>query len=182
MNRIFIAAALPEAVRSRIHSEVAISLSKVFSDHSVRIIAKDSLHLTLKFLGETAEAKIPGIANAVAAAARAANASALLRTGQIQLFTPFVVAIGIDDLTGSVSAVQADLDERLESLGFQREARRFRPHVTIGRSRGRQRVTRRVIFERIPEFEFSVESLVLMRSDLGSVGAKYSPLSEFRLA
>lgn len=182
MSRLFIAVSIPEAARGEMYTESAKSIGKAFRDTSVRLIPENSLHLTLKFLGEVPERRTLSIAEAVAEAARSLSGPVILRTQQIQLITPYVIALGIDDLTGGLSTLQSRIENSLEQLGFPREERPFRPHITIARSRGRKRISLRGALQPIRQFEFAVASLSLMRSELHAAGAVYTSLYEFQLA
>jgi 2'-5' RNA ligase len=71
-------------------------------------------------------------------------------------------------------------------LGFEREARRFSPHLTIARVRdhdGWPVFARRLESWREREFgEHDVESIALYESKLGTDAARYSVLRRFPLA
>ena len=65
-------------------------------------------------------------------------------------------------------------------LGFKKEDRPFRPHLTLGRVRGRQhlRSLQDLLLAR-QSFEaeaFDVSELVLYKSELRPEGARYTPL------
>lgn len=181
MSRLFIAASIPQAVRSEIFIESAASIGKAFRDNSVRLIPENSLHLTLKFLGEVPETQTPGVAEAVEEACRPFSGRVILRTLQLELITPYVIALGIEDLTGGLSTLQSGIENSLERLGFPREARPFRPHITIARSRGRKRISLKATLQPIRQIGIAVESLALMRSELHRDGAVYTSLYEFQL-
>lgn len=139
--RLFFAVDLPGPVRDALAS--AQRRLRERTGDGVRWTRPDTLHLTLKFLGD---------AGGVDGAARVLDAAAagLPRGRPIELAAeglgsfggrrPRVVWAG---LTGPglerLGAVAAHLDAALTPLGFPGDGRGFHPHVTLGRARDRGR-------------------------------------------
>ncbi len=75
------------------------------------------------------------------------------------------------------------LEESLESLGFPREKRGFKPHLTLGRVRSNKGVSGLAEGIRhkmeISGPSFVADHAVLFRSILKPSGAEYSPLLKF---
>ncbi len=46
-----------------------------------------------------------------------------------------MLTVAVSDDDGALAALHATLWEALEALGFEREERRFRPHLTVARVR-----------------------------------------------
>jgi 2'-5' RNA ligase len=99
----------------------------------------DNLHLTLKFLGDTPDTELPAVCRAVQQAVRDQppfhvsfrRAGAFPRTAQ-----PRTVWIGVERGLEELRQLQQQIESRLYEEGFQRERRKFFPHLTIGRVRG----------------------------------------------
>jgi 2'-5' RNA ligase len=73
------------------------------------------------------------------------------------------------------------MERCLENIGFEREAKTFSPHLTIGRAKKNRKVT---VPERLPDFEpvtFEVRSISIMKSTLTPNGPLYEKLSESKL-
>jgi 2'-5' RNA ligase len=85
-----------------------------------------------------------------------------------------------------LSRIQARLEIGLEALGFAREKRPFRPHLTIGRIKERRRLQSLVdamtVLE-LPQFNsFDADEIILYKSDLRPTGAIYTKLQRMPLA
>ena len=133
--RLFIAIDLPEDIRSAL-AELERDL-KPISD-SVRWVAPDSVHLTLKFIGETPESRVEEIDAALAALSW--KPFMVLVRG-IGFFpgkrSPRVLWAGLDAST--MDGLAQQIDTRMERLGFEKEKRAFRPpHLTLARSRDKR--------------------------------------------
>lgn len=180
MIRLFIAAELPAEIRGFLHQAATACVSKCFPKDKIRTIPPDALHLTLRFFGETPESKIPDIEAAIESATEDFG-DVEVATGQIRVFTPFVLAIGIQDRTGRLKGLQEALKSKIEASGFPTEARHFRPHVTIGRTRGSRRLPQNVAIEEISEIPFRISGVSLIQSILLPEGATYNSLKHFSL-
>ena len=178
--RSFIAIELPEPVRRQIEAFVQ-ELRK--SDAQVGWVRIEGVHLTLKFLGNVAPELIEDIKPALAGAA--------LQSGPIRIEpkgcgafptikSPRVVWVG---LGGQINLL-AELEQRVEAamvpLGFKPEDRPFRPHLTVGRVKGRQRLQalQQILLEHrdFAAEPFDAAEVVLYKSDLRPDGARYTPL------
>jgi RNA 2',3'-cyclic 3'-phosphodiesterase len=133
--RLFVALELPEAVRAGI----AAWGRKALADPALRPVAPQSLHITLAFLGWTAEKEIPRLAEIVAASGGPAPAIELgdpvprPERGRPRLFALPAASPG-------TIALQARLQERLVAARlYEPEKRPFWPHVTIARIRRQER-------------------------------------------
>jgi len=176
--RLFIAALLPEEVKAALGGYIA-SLRKV--TEGVKWEKEEKLHVTLKFLGETDDAIAEAAAFITGSLARN-YAPFEMSTGNLggfpNLQRPRILYAGLSENPG-LSALQNEIDEGLEPHGFERETRRFIPHVTIGRVNGRMKTTGPLP---IPEkVRFTISEISLVRSVLGKSGSTYSPLRTFTL-
>ena len=151
-------------------------------------VRPENLHLTLKFLGQVEEGRIGAIREAVATAATGCGPVRLIFQGLGAFPRPRearVVWIGLSHGAEALAALQARIEEQLESLGFAREARPFTAHLTLGRVRGpahREQLAR-ALTEAPAEAlgEMLLDRLELMKSDLSVGGARYSILQSFPL-
>lgn len=176
--RLFIAINLPDTEKQRLSE----TLAAIAERHPlpVRWVAADSLHITLKFLGEVAESTIPQLEEALRVAS--------------DDFVPFDVAIGGFGAFPSSSRPSilwvgvtaptelANLQQRIEAgavpLGFEPEGRTYTPHITVARAEKNARIRDRARMDRIAaEFDYKqvvrVRSVDLMRSFTGPRGARY---------
>ena len=141
-------------------------------------VRPDTMHLTVKFLGETAEALIPQIIEALRGAAAEVPAFTLTLT-EVGAFPnlnyPRVLWVGWKNESASLATLHARLEERLAALGIERDARPFAPHLTLGRVKSVQRkgsLLRQVhAAQQGFHAEVHVDSCALFRSELNPTGA-----------
>lgn len=107
---------------------------------SVRWVKPDTIHLTLRFIGDTEESRVGNAADALACAAAGCAPFDFTLRG-VGAFPdarrPHVLWVGVEDPGGSLAALADRLNARLAAAGFPPEDRPFSPHVTIGRLRDR---------------------------------------------
>lgn len=153
----------------------------------LRIVSLDHLHLTLKFLGDTEEGLVPEI---VAAMREAATGIApfVLQVKGTGAFPnpsrPSVLWVGVEG-ADALATMAGRLDERLVSLGFERERRPWSAHVTVARVRGRRGLDRALALladhVRDTFADVRVEEIRLKRSVLRPTGPEYTTLETVRL-
>jgi 2'-5' RNA ligase len=181
--RAFVAVLLPDALREQLGREIG-RLRDVAPD--VAWVADPNLHVTLKFLGQIDEARVPAIADAIRAATSRAPAFEVGVRGLGAFPSPSrprVVWAGLEE-AGALDALAGEVDRALAALGMPRESRPFAAHVTLGRVREPRRypglaeaLARPADFGRLP-----VTRLSLMRSDLHPGGARYTEVTSVVLA
>ncbi|MCD6358584.1 MAG: RNA 2',3'-cyclic phosphodiesterase [Dehalococcoidia bacterium] len=180
--RSFIAVELPVDVRN----ELGVIEEKLRHgmDLSVKWVNPKSIHLTLKFLGNIPQAKVPQIADALATVTKD-NSPFSLELGELGVFPnlrrPRVIWLGLDGDVDKLISLQKKVDAALEALGFAREARPFKAHLTLGRVRGRggQHDLGELLADANPENGccFEVNGVSLMKSRLTPQGAIYMQLA-----
>lgn len=176
--RLFIAALLPDEIKAALGSYAA-SLGKAAG--GVKWEKEEKLHVTLKFLGETDERTAEAVSLVTGAAAQEYSPFEMT-TGNLggfpNLQNPRVLFVGLSENPG-LSKLQHEIDEGLEPLRFEREKRKFIPHVTIGRVNGRLKTTGPLP---IPEkIHFTINKIAVVKSVLGKAGSVYTPLEVFTL-
>ena len=170
-------------MRARLDGEID-RLREVARD--VAWVAADNLHVTLKFLGDTDEAHVPALLDALGTAAPGTAAFEVAVRGLGAFPSPLrarVVWAGLEEAP-ALAGLAGRVDAALAALGVPRESRPFSAHVTLGRVREPRRnpalaaaLAPPADFGRLP-----VTRLSLMRSDLQSRGARYTELSSVLLA
>jgi 2'-5' RNA ligase len=134
--RTFVALELPEPLRAGI-----LGLARTLRDSGIRAswCKAGTLHLTLKFLGDVEKSDLPSVVEAVAAASSRVPPFAF-ETGRLGAFpsprNPRVLWLGAEPVD-ELFDLQAAIEDELSAVGFPRERRRFHPHITLGRVRGR---------------------------------------------
>lgn len=176
--RLFIAINPPEAVRRLIHDGTA---SLRDAGLPARWVDTDQIHLTLKFLGEVREQRLPSLEEALREAASGSSPFELGLRGIgafPSLRRPRVIWLGVE-ATLPLRALKHDIEHAYAQLGIARESRAFHPHFTLGRARDRAQAGELRALERLAgavevRGGFEVEAVDLVRSRLGPGGARYS--------
>jgi 2'-5' RNA ligase len=147
-------------------------------------VATDNLHITVKFLGQVPLPRLGEIGDAVGRAVTGAQPFDLAIQGLGAFPTatrPRVVWAGLGDGAEPLGALAARVEDALAALGFEREARAFSPHVTLGRVREPRRDPRleaKILAGAGERFgTVRVDRVCVMRSELSPRGARYSEMS-----
>ncbi len=184
--RTFCAIELPDELRARVAERVR-RLRAEFSDVRASWEKPEKLHVTLKFLGDIEPARVAVLSSA-AARAVASLESFELTINEPGSFPPHgqprVLWLGISDASGRLAFMQHALETECAAVGFPRESRAFKPHLTLARIRSTQGARELAAAHRETPFEprrFKVSEFVVMRSELGPGGSRYTPLSRHRL-
>jgi 2'-5' RNA ligase len=179
--RTFVAVEMSPEVRSR----AAQLIGRLQATNAkVSWVKPQAMHLTLKFLGEVDLKEIPAVCEAVSRAVNdlpafefeAQGAGAFPSAGR-----PRTIWLGVSRGEEALVALHEAVDQALGSLGFRRENRRFRPHLTLGRVRGDRDV--RELGQLVAEQASfvggvgSVDEVVVFSSELESDGPVHEPLA-----
>lgn len=169
-----------EAPREAVHAFALWGARVADGDPALAPVPAEALHVTMAFLGECAPDVVGSLAEAVGGAA--APVPGLHAEGAVWLAPkrPHVLTAGLADEGGALGAVHGVLWGGLTALGFQPEARPFRPHLTVARVRRGQR-PRSLSVPDPPAERFPALALTLMRSRLGGGQARYEPLERVLL-
>jgi 2'-5' RNA ligase len=153
----------------------------------IRWVRPESLHLTLKFLGEIPQERLADINQAVERGAAGISPFTFVLAelgGFPNLRRPRVLWLGVLRGQELLKKLQGQVEDRLAECGFPKEKRQFSPHLTIGRVKSLRGI--QPLLERLPSISFqseeiSVASVKVMRSQLKSSGAEYSELKVISL-
>ncbi|MBN2486043.1 MAG: RNA 2',3'-cyclic phosphodiesterase [Bacteroidales bacterium] len=112
-----------------------INLLKSLAGYTqVKWVSEQNLHLTLYFLGNTPQIKVPAVKEAVLASVAGLKPFGITLKG----FGTFgnlrqrVIWAGVGN-SATLSAIAVSLKQNLESVGFVTDNKAFLPHLTIAR-------------------------------------------------
>lgn len=182
--RTFIAIPLPEECRSLLR-EMQQSLRGFRAE--VGWVGIPSIHLTLKFLGEVDPAIIPQLAESLRAASESDQSFELQLRGLgcfPNMRNPRVIWCGIDGNTEALSTLQRKVETACGSFGFLPEERAFKPHLTLGRVKGKRNLQPLVDCIKIGsglERSFRADHFNIYKSTLTPQGAVYTVLDTVTL-
>ncbi len=171
--RLFVACDLPTDVERA----VAVWQRAELAPHEgLRVLL--TLHLTLAFLGDIDADRVPDLRR-VLAGVRWRRAECRLKE---PLFLPAhgrrrVVALELDDPSGNLRRLQAEVSNGLAAEGlYEPEKRPWLPHVTVARFR---RPGNPFSLQNVNIGAFGVVRMVLYSSHLERAGAVHTPVADF---
>jgi 2'-5' RNA ligase len=183
--RLFVAIELDGRIKDALGRAQALLAAH---DRAVRWVTRDQMHLTLAFLGEVPDGRVPVVCDAVRRAAGRCRPFDLTVSGG-GCFPPGggvrVVWVGVQEPTGRLPSLQAAVAEELDAVGFPKEGRPFSPHLTLGRvrdDRTRGGLRADVGALSVPPLGQSVSAIRVVASELHASGARYSTVAECALA
>jgi len=179
--RLFVAIELTQEVRKNVAS--LLNEFRVLSPHT-KWIRPDSMHLTLKFLGETDSSRLSEIKAALAFIHSPSRIT--LKFQCLGFFPnsnrPHVFWVGIEP-SSNLRAIVGELDQSLHRLGVPTEDREFRPHITLARlnSSSLSPALRLAVSKNMTATfgSFATDQFHLIESKLKSTGAEYTTLQSF---
>jgi len=189
-RRLFVALELPDEAAAGIAAIVDAVRSRPLptGDRDVRWVRMDGLHLTLRFLGPTPEARIEPTRAAVAAGASRATAVEA-ELGGVGTFPagprPRTIWIGMPVGGEAAAAVGATIEEHLVAAGWPPEPRAFRAHLTLARSDGLRAGP--IVAGRLAEavgdrrFAARLDTVALFESVTGGGPARYVAIDRMAL-
>jgi 2'-5' RNA ligase len=184
--RAFCAVELPAEIRAAVAAH-ATRLRREFPDAHASWARPEGLHITLKFIGEVEAARVETLTRAAAAAVGGLRPFRLTieESGTFPARgAARVLWLGVKDASGQLARLQSQLEQECAAGGFPRAPRAFKPHLTVARLRAPQgthalsEAHRRTPFG---PYHFEVSELLVIRSELGPGGSRYTPLSRHTL-
>jgi RNA 2',3'-cyclic 3'-phosphodiesterase len=173
MIRTFIAFELPGEIKSLLGEAIAGLRLKA---KGVKWVPPEGLHVTLKFLGSIDEALVPPLSRGLDEVARAYPPLkvTLSRLGAFpDARRPRVIWAGLTGDIRAMADIAARVDKVCTPFGMEPEKRPFRAHVTMGRLKVPTVVD---LAQEVGESPFTIENIVLYKSELSPSGARYSVL------
>jgi RNA 2',3'-cyclic 3'-phosphodiesterase len=176
--RTFVCIDISESIKERI-AALQDELRRL--DAQVSWVRPANIHLTLKFLGDVAKARIPQVIQAVQHTTGSCSPFQVEVQGTGCFPSPrrpSVLWIGLKEIPEALARLHRTIEDELAKAGFAREAKPFNPHLTIGRIRNPRNasVLAESLIKRGFEGEsFSAHEVIVMKSQLDPRGATYTP-------
>lgn len=181
-NRLFIALDVSEDVQD----EIIRMRDEIYgASEKVRWEAKNKLHLTLKFLGDVKVSKTNEITESLKNIS-STHSDFKLSLSRFGLFyrneNPSILWVGLNDSDELLSLVNK-IENKFEQIGFQKEKRRFKSHITLLRLKGYEDLNKINKFKdyKIDSNSFMANKITLMKSELTPKGSIYTPIESFKM-
>jgi len=160
-------------------------LKQDLSHERIKWVGEHNIHVTLKFLGDTEEKKIPEIASVLKGIAAGSELFTIrLRSTGIfgSRYAPRVVWAGIDPYD-SLLELMKKVHEGLRITGFEPDGQNLVPHLTLGRIREirNNRLFQQIIdrFRELLSKDILVKEFTLYESILKKEGPLYIALGTY---
>ncbi len=197
--RTFIAIELPASAQSillRTQQQLQARLVQERLGDAVRWTTPGNVHITLRFLGDTASTQRRQVAAGLAEITAGHEPFGLAIAGIgcfPNLRQPSVIWLGLSGALERLARLQTEVESLARQAGFAPETRPFSPHLTIGRA---QRSITAAEARRLGQavqtlrdqglaqddlLEMPVDGVVLMQSVLQRGGSQYTPLGRWAL-
>jgi len=175
--RIFAAIELEKELKEEI---LSLRNHMPAGNFELRWASKQQVHLTLKFLGEITSARLDEVLSAFLAAASTISPF-IISLGKCGCFPERgavrIVWAGIQNQDGALAGCQSVMEREFVRIGFEREEREFKPHITVARvKRDSSGGSLRECIEKAELALLSqrVNRVSLLESKLKPSGAEYS--------
>jgi 2'-5' RNA ligase len=179
--RLFVAVPLPQALTERAAALLPAALP------ALKRVRPDLMHVTLAFLGRTADERLAAVVEAAHAATAAHRGFDLAFSGPGRFPAsgrPRVVWLGIEEGLDPLSALARSITEELRRREIAFDDRPFAPHLTLARVRpeasapeGRTIATALDALA-IPELRTRVDRIEVVESVLSPKGPRYTARAE----
>ena len=170
--RCFLAIELTEELKEDIEK-----LQKNFKIEGIKLVEKENLHITVKFLGDIDEETLEKIKNLDLSIHPIKTPIKELGVFPNENYIK-IIWVGAPKLTN----ILKEIDEKILELGFKKE-RRYIPHITIGRVKFIK--NKKDLKEKIEKYKtvkfgnLEVKNIVLISSQLTEKGAIYTTIKKY---
>lgn len=162
-------------------------LKRKLEGESIKWVEPDNMHLTLRFIGETTFDQVKKISELLENVSKMHHAFDF-KLGKPGYFKsgkqPRVIFLNIENDT-ILKKIVTSIEDGLVELGFEREQREFKPHLTLGRIKFLK--SKEAFYSLMKEINESdiqqvrVTEIIYYQSILSSAGPKYKPLKVIKL-
>ena len=186
--RCFIAIDIDEQIQKslgdlqrRLQAEAGLDKS------GVKWVKPELMHLTLKFLGEVDDSRIPQVCDIAGQVAKKYSGFEIdvAKVGYFGKSAARVLWVGLTDAAGTLLSLQEDLENQLAEAGWPKEQRRFSAHLTLCRIKNTKAGKRLAEISK-GYADFAVGSAVadavcVYQSQLRPAGPIYARLAQYEL-
>jgi 2'-5' RNA ligase len=184
--RLFTAVELPEPSRNHLAHLLETLRAHPMLQDVASFTPPQNLHITLKFIGDVPDDRVPLLVASLRTLAIPPMPFALERFLVLPGQGPArVLAVNVTKDLAPITSLFNQIESACQPLGVSREAREYKPHITLARfRRPTQRLTARTLIRMIdpsllPAPAFTATHFTLFQSQLTPTGAIHTPLATF---
>ncbi len=190
-ERLFVAVPLPEDIRDYFSGQTKEIIRQ--SACPVTVVSRDSMHITLIFIGETDTTYIPDICESFRKL-KSKHKRFRLSFDTLDFFpnsrNPRTLIVRMKDDLSKINALHNDLGHALDELQINYDRKPFNAHMTLARVRsGAAPMQLLNLVKEASKIKFDpyytavdVSNFILFKSDLTWAGPVYTPEAVFELA
>ena len=169
--------------------EIATVQEKLSDASGLRVTDPSQAHITLKFLGDTDDDRLPEVAGELESAVADAGVDPFsAEIGGLGVFPHLdyisVVWVGVRDGSEKLTHLHEAVENRMVEMGFDPEDHDFTPHATIGRMdhAGGKELVQEVVENQDPDVgTVQIDEIRLKESELTPDGPEYSTVERLEL-
>jgi 2'-5' RNA ligase len=178
-NRLFIALDLPETTISYI---TKLRDETCNSSENIKWEGEDKFHLTIKFLGDVGDYLLELTLDRLGMLPFHKIEAEFSEFGFFKKFNELkILYAGIKENT-ELLKLHSKIEEECGLLGFEKEKRKFKPHLTLLRIKGYEDLNKLANFNKKEiNHKFTISSFSLIKSELKPSGSEYSIIKSFNL-
>ncbi len=188
MTRCFIAIDIDEEIQAALRDlQQDMAAAADIRKSDVKWVRPESMHLTLKFLGELRDQDLMDVCKTVEAVATGHQAFdfAVRQVGFFGGHSARVLWVGAGLDCPELMQLQQDLEDELACVGWPKEGRKFSGHLTLCRVRNSKAGTELAnLTHQYQDFDLGTvrcDSLSVYQSKLRPDGPLYTSLGNYRL-
>lgn len=185
MKRIFTAIDISDEARTKVTNYIE-SLHSEFQQIRVGWERAEKLHLTLKFFGDTDEKQLKSLDEAVSNTTKQISNFRLQISGTGVFPSPRnarILWLGLNGENRELQNLNEILETKCEQVGFAKEKRYFKGHLTIARLREPHKskeLAQKHLQNDFKAIEFEANEIVIYESKLLPQGTTYSVVSKYK--
>ncbi len=185
--RLFIAFPLPVEIKKYLAKIIDDFKSQCLEKRAVKWVDAKNIHLTVKFLGDTDSKLIEQIKNELTKIGKQfpVISCSINKVGAFpNLNKPRVYWIGIDLMNDDIFKLAESTDEAMSQLGYEKESRKFKAHLTLGRIKNSYELSdlnQYISNYNVEPIQLTINKMRLYKSTLTRQGPIYECLHEISL-
>ena len=182
--RTFIALKIiPDNTFIKLYSKLKDNLK----DENIKWVEQNNFHLTVRFLGVTSSTQVNEIETVIESIGRKYKSFSfdLKGLGYFKSKGKPRVLFAKTEETQALKLLKTEIEDQVEKFGFEKEQRKFNPHLTLGRIKYLNENHKFLLL--IQEFaeteiqKVNVSEIIFYQSILNSTTPVYKPIKTFKL-